>query len=339
MTASPGTIAGIVVYHPDEAELARLVARVAPEVEAVVVFANSPLGEATEARLRAGCAAPVSVIRPGRNVGLGDAYDAFVARAEAVRARFVLILDQDSLPDQGMVPRLAAVHDALRQADERPALVGPRPVGPDGLPLRIPVRKGAARSFDQGGNTFPLHAEVPPGGGPRRTHDGGASLEADLRSAPQDEEGGRLGSAFPVASATRVEFAISSGSLVDVAAARAIGPFRSDFFIDAIDLEWCMRANHLGFSVWVADRVFMDHRLGRGVIAIPGLRLADQPPRRLYTFVRNQLAMLRLPHVPRLHKLKTVASLPARLAIYLVRNRFSRDCRAALARTNEVIYS
>ena len=132
--------------------------------------------------------------------------------------------------------------------------------------------------------------------------------------------------------ATRVAFVISSGSLVDVEAAAAIGPFRADYFIDAIDLEWCFRAGARGFSIWVADRVRMDHRLGRGVIRLPvlGILLADQPPRRLYTYLRNQLAMLRLPHVPAAHKTRMLLSLPLRLPVYLVRNGFSREARAAL---------
>ena len=75
----------------------------------------------------------------------------------------------------------------------------------------------------------------------------------------------------------------------------------------------------------------MDHRLGRGVIRLPvGIHLADQPPRRLYTYVRNQLAMMRLPHVPLRHKLSVGATLPARLAVHLARNGFSSACRAAV---------
>ena len=129
-----------------------------------------------------------------------------------------------------------------------------------------------------------------------------------------------------------MSFVISSGSLVDVERAASVGPFRADYFIDAIDLEWCFRANACGFSIWIANEVTMDHRLGRGVIRIPliGLLLADQPPRRLYTYLRNQLAMMRLPHVPFRHKAKTLLSLPVRLPVYLARNGFSRESRAAI---------
>jgi rhamnosyltransferase len=278
------TSAGIVIFHPDEDQLVRLVATVAPGLREVVVFANSEVTGALETELAA-AAAPTScaVLRPGANVGLGAAYDAFVERARSAGDRFVFLLDQDSMPPGGAVGALSTLHDRLANAGERPAIVGPRPLDPQGRPMKIAAT----------GTTTPVML----------------ALEA-----------------------TRVSFVISSGSLVDVATAEAVGSFRSDFFIDAIDLEWCFRANARGFSIWVAEQVRMDHRLGRGVIRIPilGLLLADQPPRRLYTFLRNQIAMLRLPHVPTAHKAKTLLSLPLRLPVYLVRNGFSGECRAAI---------
>jgi rhamnosyltransferase len=276
--------AGIVIYHPEEGQLARLVAAVAPGLREVVVFANSEVSSALETQLgEAAHPVPCRILRPGANVGLGAAYDAFLASARAAGDRFVLLLDQDSLPPEGAVPRLAAVHARLVADGERPAIVGPQPLDPEGQPMKLAL---------SGSPPTPVLA----------------------------------------GEATRVAFVISSGSLVDVEAAATIGPFRADYFIDAIDLEWCFRAGARGFSIWVADHVRMDHRLGRGVIRLPvlGILLADQPPRRLYTYLRNQLAMLRLPHVPAAHKTRMLLSLPLRLPVYLVRNGFSREARAAL---------
>jgi len=130
----------------------------------------------------------------------------------------------------------------------------------------------------------------------------------------------------------RTRFVISSGSLIPLDALATIGDFRGDYFIDAIDIEWCLRAGAAGYSIWVDPAVPMPHQLGRGVIRLPlGLLLTDQPARRLYTYVRNQLAMLRLPHVPIQHKAKFLVSLPVRLAVHLVHHRFSRECATALA--------
>lgn len=151
--------------------------------------------------------------------------------------------------------------------------------------------------------------------------EGEAMRLSEARAQPRDEGG-------PV----RSRFVISSGSLIGLDALAAIGDFRGDYFIDAIDIEWCLRAGAAGYSIWVDPAVSMPHQLGRGVIRLPlGLLLTDQPARRLYTYVRNQLAMLRLPHVPMRHKAKFLISLPVRLAVHLVHHRFSRDCVTALA--------
>ena len=133
------------------------------------------------------------------------------------------------------------------------------------------------------------------------------------------------------AQAVAVNFAISSGSLIPLTAAEAVGPFDEDFFIDAIDIEWCSRAWKAGFSVWLGMDIPMTHQLGKGVIDLPfGLRMTNQPPERLYTYFRNQIAMLRLPHVPAAWKLRFVASLPARSFIYVISNRFARPVVKAI---------
>jgi rhamnosyltransferase len=276
-------LAGIVVFHPDEAHLARLVEAVAPDAREVAVFANSPVSAETEAALaRAGGATPVTVLRNAENLGLGEAYNRLLQRAEAGGDAFLFLLDQDSLPDPGAVPALVAAHCRLAEEGRRPAIVGAQPTGDDGAPLPV------------------------------------AADPATRRDDP---------------AAVRVAFAYSSGSLLSCDAARAVGPFRADFFIDAIDVEWGMRAAAAGYTVWIAEDVRMAHDLGRGVIRLPfGLAMTDQPPPRLYTFIRNQLAMLRLPHVPRRHKLRTLALMPPRIAVYLARNGFSREVRRAVTR-------
>jgi rhamnosyltransferase len=60
----------------------------------------------------------------------------------------------------------------------------------------------------------------------------------------------------------------------------------------------------------------MQHRLGSGVIRLPvsGMHLVRQPPTRAYTFVRNQLALLRLAHVPAAWKVRAAA----RVVLYTI---------------------
>jgi rhamnosyltransferase len=277
---SKRTVAGIVAFHPDPSNLARLIARIAPDVCRVVVFANSPLDHPVSERAAAAASgAPVTFVTPGENLGLGRAYNVIIDLAVKDGAEFVLLFDQDSMPSEGMVQRLEDLAGELRGRREKPALVGPRPVKASGEPFKVPRRRAKAEDLP----------------------------------------------------AVAVDFAISSGSLIALDAARAVGSFDEDFFIDAIDIEWCARAWDAGWSVWLGTDIPMTHRLGLGVIHLPfGLRMTDQPPERLYTYFRNQVAMLRLSHVPAGWKLRFIASLPARCFIYAVRNRFAKPVVKAI---------
>jgi rhamnosyltransferase len=101
-------------------------------------------------------------------------------------------------------------------------------------------------------------------------------------------------------SARAVLYVISSGSLINLDAYRRIGRFRSDFFMDAIDTEWCFRARSRGYSCWVDVDVAMEHRIGTGVTRanLFGRGFPKQPPMRLFAYVRNQAYCLRLAHLP-----------------------------------------
>lgn len=103
-----------------------------------------------------------------------------------------------------------------------------------------------------------------------------------------------------VASAQSVLYVISSGSLINLAAFSRIGRFRSDFFMDAIDTEWCFRARARGFSCWVDVGVEMEHRIGAGVTRanLFGRGFPKQTPMRLFAYIRNQIYCLRRAHMP-----------------------------------------
>jgi len=124
--------------------------------------------------------------------------------------------------------------------------------------------------------------------------------------------------AASVERARAVRYVITSGSLIDLAAFRDIGPFRSDYFIDAIDVEWCFRAQARGYSCWVSDSARMEHRIGEGIVQprLLGPAIPRQRPFRLYAYIRNQIYGLRLAHVPLGWRLRFAAHV-ARLAAVL----------------------
>lgn len=59
-----------------------------------------------------------------------------------------------------------------------------------------------------------------------------------------------------------VESVITSGSLLSLSAYTAIGPFRDEFFIDYVDVEFCLRARAAGYRVVQTLVPLMSHTVG-----------------------------------------------------------------------------
>jgi len=55
---------------------------------------------------------------------------------------------------------------------------------------------------------------------------------------------------------------ITSGSLMSIAAFDVIGPFRTGFFIDHVDTEYCLRARSKGFKIILTRMPIMHHAIG-----------------------------------------------------------------------------
>jgi rhamnosyltransferase len=99
-------------------------------------------------------------------------------------------------------------------------------------------------------------------------------------------------------------FAITSGSLYSLNLYRTIGPFREEFFIDAVDTEYCLRANQLGYEVSVVCSARLNHAMGsRQKKSILGRKNYPtfHSPIRWYYMSRNRIFMLgnyavRFPH-------------------------------------------
>jgi rhamnosyltransferase len=93
-----------------------------------------------------------------------------------------------------------------------------------------------------------------------------------------------------------VEWVITSGSLLSLAAYRVIGPFREDFFIDYVDIEYCIRARARGYSVIKTRRSLMSHFIGAPKLhKLLWLKkwTTNHSADRRYYFARNDTVMLR----------------------------------------------
>jgi rhamnosyltransferase len=93
-----------------------------------------------------------------------------------------------------------------------------------------------------------------------------------------------------------VKTVITSGSLMSLDVFHAIGGFRDDFFIDSVDLEYCLRARAHGFRVMMSSVPLMDHSIGR----VSDHRLpwkntgtSNHPPWRHYFMARNTMILAR----------------------------------------------
>ena len=112
----------LVTYHPD-ADLPRRLARILNETGAVVVVDNGSGAAAVAMLERLPFGPSVSVILNPRNLGVASALNIGIRRAIELGYAWALLLDQDSVPDEGMVEALIAVRAAFPDPS-RLAVVG-----------------------------------------------------------------------------------------------------------------------------------------------------------------------------------------------------------------------
>jgi len=87
---------------------------------------------------------------------------------------------------------------------------------------------------------------------------------------------------------------ITSGGLVNVRLATAIGGFREDYFIDQVDHEFCLRARANGHMIIITRKPIMVHSVGlSGGVSLPFLGiLPNHPPLRKYYIARNTVVTI-----------------------------------------------
>ena len=87
-----------------------------------------------------------------------------------------------------------------------------------------------------------------------------------------------------------------SGMVLRAGVFDEIGPFREDFFIDCVDVEFYLRLLRAGLGVVIAPGCVIDHHLGElHTVRLPGYvrTFSYHQPFRRYYIVRNRLATLR----------------------------------------------
>ena len=118
------------------------------------------------------------------------------------------------------------------------------------------------------------------------------------------EDGFFYGGRQPNIGPVMVDKTHSSGFLFNKHAFDVIGSKNEGLFIDFVDWEWCWRAKHHGFDVFVDTSVWIEHKLGNGHKKIFFWEVGVPAPIRHYYQYRNSCLISSLEYVPLTWKVK-----------------------------------
>jgi rhamnosyltransferase len=91
---------------------------------------------------------------------------------------------------------------------------------------------------------------------------------------------------------------IASGSLISLKVLEQVGPMVQELFIDYVDLEWCLRANALGYEHFKIADAYMTHAIGGEPIQFLGKFWPSHNPVRHYFMFRNAIWLYKKTWVP-----------------------------------------
>ena len=90
---------------------------------------------------------------------------------------------------------------------------------------------------------------------------------------------------------------ITSGTVVSVGAWQVLGGFRRDFFVDYVDLEFCLRARAAGYRILRSLRPTIEHAIGhpqRHRLLWRTVTATHHNRQRRYAITRNRIAVWRI---------------------------------------------
>ncbi len=123
---------------------------------------------------------------------------------------------------------------------------------------------------------------------------------------------------MPENSPLDVTFIIASGSLISLKNINEIGLMKEDFFIDYIDVEWCLRAKQIGYKLYMLPNVTMIHSIGDKRINFFGRSISVHTPLRRYYLIRNSFIISRLGYIPFGYKVRELCFNFFRFFIFII---------------------
>ena len=299
-------VAVVVAYHPNPSQLAQLLAALAPQVAHTVCVDNTNgLPPATRQP-----DAHTTHLQLGRNTGIAHAQNLGLAQARQLGATHVLLMDQDSQPPPDLVAQLlAGWRHADTSASEAHRAHQTNPSG-QASQSRRPDPASDTDDIDDSGPRLaaigPLCRDEKTGRLMPLIQRQGWRIRRSVPDAP-------TASLAPI----QVEYIPASGTLLSLAALDRVGPLQADYFIDRVDVQWCLRARQLGLAVCVNPAVEMAHNQATRSVRLLGRTLYVGHDFRAYFHVRNSLAMALDARVPAFWRVDQLLKLPAYLALHI----------------------
>ena len=260
----------IVTYNPDFKVLDDVVNSLHLQVDRIIIVDNC--SDADMKTWRCDCRAleNIEILKLEKNLGIAAGQNKGIQVARENKARHVLLMDQDSIPEFDMVERLLSI------LIFRPAVAA---VGPRYL-------------LDRSNQVSPF-----------------VRTKGLIRDRPLCSVGTDV---------VQVDYLISSGCLIPIAALDIVGGMREDFFIDYVDVEWGLRANYHGLHSYGVCSAKMRHSLGGAPQIVFGKSIGTHSPLRHYYYVRNALLLYRESWVPINWKLADGWRLCLRAFVYML---------------------
>lgn len=266
------TYAIIVTYNPDVDVLREQIVSLERLAGLVVIDNFSDNLDEIESLVADLSFQKIDFVKNPTNLGLAFAQNQGIARARLLNAEHIIIFDQDSIPESGMVAHLLDAESRLISSGERVAAVGPVTFDPDT------------------GAEYPI-----------TRYNGPFIQRYYTRSAE-------------IANAS---FIIASGSLIRMSVIDSVGGMLDALFIDYIDVEWCYRAQSLGYRLFISSSARMSHRVGDKRVKFFGRSISQHSPLRRYYLTRNSLYVLKLRHIPMGYKVRELSLNFARFVAFL----------------------
>lgn len=291
---NPAVCAITITFNPELDVFERQLARLQPQCEVILVD-NGSAPEILQQIESLASRYECTLLALPANAGIAAAQNHGVAAVQAQRpaCAYVLFLDHDSVPGPDFVDQLLTEFARLRAIDSATGVIGPA------------IYEPRARTY------YGFH--VLDGLRYRRV-DPGTLTDGAVRCATIN----------------------SAGTFCPLDVMQQVGPFDAGLFIDHVETEWCFRAGAAGYTLYGTNAVELEHRMGDDVLSLklPGktITLPYRSPHRHQYLMRNSIAMLKRPTIPRIWKAYCLVKIVITLGLFgTVSNEPRAQRRAILA--------